>query len=78
MKRPSQAIYTRIVIFVSVLAVLAFSIAYTNYVERQSSRKFCATVVLVNDAYRQQPPTSDLGRQLAKDYEQLRSDLHCD
>jgi len=44
---------------------------------RDSERKLCAIVILSDDAYRQNPPTSETGKALAKNFSVLRKDLGC-
>lgn len=44
---------------------------------RQSERKLCDIVVLSDDAYRQTPPVTELGRKQAANFAKLRRDLGC-
>jgi Flp pilus assembly pilin Flp len=70
-------IYALILTLIAVLAVGAMSIVYANHVATASNRNWCSLVVTLDDAYRQQPPQSDLGRKIAADMHQLRARLHC-
>lgn len=45
--------------------------------DRESSQKWCAVVVTLDDAYRQLPPTTATGRRLAEEIAKLRKDFGC-
>lgn len=59
----SRAVYTAIVIFITMVALALANIAYTNHVDgladernKQRARDFCDVVVLIDDRNRQVPP----------------------
>ena len=71
--------WSRLVFVVTVLALALSGIWYTNYVDRQSDKKWCELLTLIYTAQKDQPPSPDervnaYRRQIA----QLRHDLHCD
>lgn len=53
------------------------SMVYANRVARESERRWCGLITTLDDAYREHPPQSDAGRQVAADIAHLRIDLGC-
>lgn len=67
-----------------VLSVV-FTLAVQSRGEREDEQirheqdlRWCRIVMMLDDAYRANPPTTDLGRDLAVEYRQLRAALGCD
>jgi len=84
----SQKRYAIIVVFLSVIALLAVNVAYTNWVNdkaiertRQSQemqiQHFCEVVGTLNNTYHQFPPTTVTGRELAAEMSTLYNSLGC-
>lgn len=69
--------YALAVIVLSTLTMALLAIGIAQHTARESERKWCSIVVTLDDAYRQTPPSSTVGRQLAADMAQLRRDLGC-
>jgi hypothetical protein len=72
----------------SMLAVALAGLTYTSHVQRQadrrhdqivrdSERKWCEFVVVLDDAWSATPPQSPLGRQVAASLHTLRIDFGC-
>lgn len=55
----------------------ATAMVYANRVARDSERRWCGIVVAQDDAYRQQPPSTPAGRNIAEALSRLRSDFGC-
>jgi hypothetical protein len=72
-----QSAYMLIVIFVSALAASMSAVLYAGHVDRESNKKWCNLVVRLDDTYRTQIPTSQLGRDIANEFKQLRQDFDC-
>lgn len=72
-----KASYANIIAFVGVMIAMVFSIIYTNTVDTHTERKFCALLNQFAHVYEDTPPTTDLGRQVAAQYETLRQQLGC-
>lgn len=60
------------------------AIMYANHVGDQAYnrsqtnlRQLCSIVVTLDDTYRQTPPTSELGRKIAAEFDALRVHLGC-
>ena len=70
-------LYGLILLFFTVIAVGINSIWYANHVQRQNNQKWCSLVSTMDDAYRQQPPTSPTGRKIAADMHALRREFGC-
>lgn len=69
--------YMLIVIFVSSIAGSGVAILYAGHVDRQSNQRWCGLVVRLDDTYREKTPTSELGRDIANEFKQLRHDFGC-
>lgn len=63
--------------FATMLVMTALNIFYADHLNRQSNNNFCDIVVTVNDAYRDNPPSTDLGRKLQQNYADLERRLQC-
>jgi hypothetical protein len=72
-----SVLYLAILALVAAVLVGVNSIVYANHVAQQSNRNWCALVSNLDDAYRQNPPTSPVGRQIAADMHNLRVRLGC-
>jgi hypothetical protein len=62
------------------LALLAVGVVAIGVERRDSAvnqRKFCKVVGTMDDSYRETPPTTVAGRNLADSIAQLRQDLGC-
>lgn len=67
-----------LVALVAVLALMtAANLLWTSYQVGANNRKWCATVVLIDSAYRSKPPATPTGRELATDFGQLRRGFGC-
>ena len=75
--RTRVGLYTLILLFFTVIVIGINSIWYANHVAQQNNRKWCSLVVTMDDAYRQQPPTSPTGRKVAADMAALRRQFGC-
>jgi hypothetical protein len=69
--------YAVVVAFIACVSIAGSSVAYANYVQRESDRKWCKLVTTLDDAYRGQPPTTAAGKNVAESIAQLRRDLGC-
>lgn len=69
--------YLLIVIFASAMAASMSAILYAGHVDRQSNQKWCNLVVRLDDTYRTQTPASQLGKDIANEFKQLRQDFDC-
>jgi hypothetical protein len=72
-----SVLYAVMTLLVAVLAVGVNSIWYANRVAQQSNHNWCDLITAMDDAYRQTPPASPLGRKLAADMHNLRQRLGC-
>lgn len=69
--------YAIAVAFFAVVAIALAGVVYTSYVQRQSERKWCSVVSTLDDAYRETPPATAPGRNLAASIADLRRELGC-
>lgn len=71
--------YLLAMIYVSILAVVGVTIWYTGYSADQNNRKWCGVLRVYHDAYASNPPpTTQAGRDIQRQLEQLYSDFRCD
>ena len=79
--------YNRIIPYISMFCILIGCIVYTNHVgnaavrasERalhQSQQQLCSVLLPVNDLY--QKSTTELGKQLAAQFQELVNTYHCE
>lgn len=61
----------------TVILAAGSSLLGTVVLTHRSERKLCDIVILSDDTYHQNPPTSDLGRKQAENFSKLRTDLGC-
>jgi hypothetical protein len=73
-----RVLYALIVVIALQLAVAVNGIWYANKVARDSEEKWCAIITSLDDAYRQQPPSTDTGRRIAAEMHELRASLKCE
>jgi len=64
------------VLFFAVL-VGAGSVVYSNHVAAESQRKWCSLISTMDEAYSATPPTTEIGRKLARDIKSLRAEFDC-
>lgn len=69
--------YLLVVIFVSALTASLSAIFYAGHVDRESNQKWCNLVVRLDNTYREKIPASELGRDIANEFKQLRQDFSC-
>ena len=60
--------------------VVGLGIFYTNQVDRQNRRDWCALIVEFDNAYRESstPPATETGRRIARLMHERRQTLECD
>jgi hypothetical protein len=69
--------YSLLVLFVVILSTMVFNVWYTNHVQQVANQRWCALMVGMDDAYRQVPPTTPTGRNVAAEIHRLRRSLGC-
>jgi hypothetical protein len=60
-------------LFIGVIA----SFQYTDFVDRRSNQRWCGIVALFNSAYVENPPTTNLGKEIAVAMLNLETDFSC-
>lgn len=78
-QRLSQPVngYGLIVILFTCIGLVAAALAISLSVARGSARQFCDIVVAQSDAYRESPPQTPAGVNVARRMEALRASLGC-
>lgn len=69
--------YGLAIVLIVCISLTGASLAISLAVARNAVRQFCDIVVTQTDSYRQTPPTTDAGRNLAGKFETLRERLEC-
>jgi hypothetical protein len=77
MMNPRRLVYALVAVVVSMLGVGLIVIVYAKHIDEESNRHWCGVVSTLDDAYTQNSPTTDIGRYLAREFKQLRSDFDC-
>lgn len=72
-----STVYVLVVIYLSMAAMVAASILYSNYVSRVNEQKWCHLLVTLDSSYRANPPQTPAGRNVAADIHRLLADLRC-
>lgn len=62
---------------VSIILAVIGGIWYTDRTARESERKWCEFITVLDDAWSSSPPQSQLGRAVAGSLHKLRSDFDC-
>lgn len=75
MRRPSW--YTVAAMLASSIVTASVALVVALHVNAESDRKWCSVVVTLDDAWTQTPPTTPAGRNLARDFHELRRRLDC-
>lgn len=75
-KRPVTT-YHLMVILVVCMSLCALSLAVSLRVNRNTEEKFCATAVTWDRGYQEVPPTTESGRNQARNAADLVKRLHC-
>jgi hypothetical protein len=77
-RRPSQPVwYSLLAMLVSMVVLTTAGIVYTNRATRESERKWCEFITVLDDAWSSTPPQSTLGRAVAASLHKLRTDFGC-
>jgi hypothetical protein len=66
-----------IFLFCLSVALAGFCLIFTAHAVSSNNRKWCSTIVLIDDAYRSRPPSTPTGRKLAGDFGVLRREFGC-
>lgn len=81
---PQKLVYALIVVFVTSFALAVANVLYTDHVNaeaehrnQQRAREICGLISTFDDAYRDNPPTTDLGRHIAAEMHTYRVGLGC-
>lgn len=70
--------YALLVSFLACITVMLGSVMYANHVAQESERKWCRVVTTMDDAWKDRPPPSSSGQQLAEEIRRLRAEFRCD
>jgi hypothetical protein len=75
---PRQPIwYSLVAVVVSMILLTVLGAWYTNRTAAESERKWCELLGVMDEAYSSSPPRTEIGRQLARAMNKLRSDFGC-
>lgn len=74
---PKRLIYTWLLSITIIFIMVLGAYQYANYVDRSSNQRWCALILLFNDSYRENPPTTELGRTIASEMLKIQKDFSC-
>jgi hypothetical protein len=70
--------YVLVAIYVSMFAMTMASVQYTRWSADQNNRRWCGVLRVYHEAYQLNPPPStQAGRDIQAQLEQLYTDFHC-
>lgn len=69
--------YSLIMIFLASVTSALAAIMYAKHVDNESNQRWCGLVVRLDDTYREKPPGTELGRDIATEFQKLRHDFGC-
>lgn len=70
-------IYVLLVQLLSIAVMVTFVFEYTQRQITENDRKFCAAIASVDDAYTENPPTTQAGKNIAERWHELRAEFQC-
>lgn len=80
----ARAVYATIVVFVTLVGLVLVGVQYVDHVDHRSeqrnidrAREICGLISVLDDAYRDTPPTTPLGRNVASEVHAYRLKLGC-
>lgn len=77
-KLSASTVYLLVIIYVSMVALTAANILYTNHVAQQSERRWCGVLAVYHQAYADNPPpTTQAGKDIKTQLERLYTDFGC-
>lgn len=74
---PRKLMITWIASFICMVIMTSASIQWAYYIDKRSNQRWCGLVVLFNDAYRVNPPSTSLGKKIALEMLQLQTEFSC-
>ena len=74
---PRRGWYQWAAMLASSLLAAGGAVLISVHVNAESERKFCSIVETLDSSYRQQPPTTPSGRNVAANIAELRRSLNC-
>lgn len=72
-----RLVYTWVASTVVMFVLILASFQYTNYVDRRSNGYWCGIVLLFNSTNQKEPPKTDTGRVLFKEFSKMRKGFKC-
>lgn len=74
---PKRLVYLIVVTLVTAMLSPFGTIVYVNYVDRKNRGDWCELIVVFDDSYKANPPTTPTGQQVAQLMERRRHSLGC-
>lgn len=63
--------------YATALLFIGLATLWANYIDKRSNQRWCGIVVMFDDTYKETPPTTPLGQNLATEFKILRQDFKC-
>jgi len=77
-KARARLIYGLVTVILVMLVLTGVNYWLVAYKTHESERKWCAIIVALDDAYRATPPKTDIGKNLAQQFVDLRQEFGCE
>jgi hypothetical protein len=78
MTKDRRLLWSLLSTFVAALAVSVFSVVYSGQTAAENNRQWCELLTTLDTTYASTPPTTDLGKRVAKSINDLRESFGCD
>jgi len=75
---PKKLIRAWIASMVCMIIMTGASVQWAYYIDERSNRRWCGIVNLFNQAYKENPPPTEVGRKISKEMLIIRDKFHCE
>jgi hypothetical protein len=74
---PRRLMYTWVASFVCMVIMTGLSVEYASYTDNRSNHRWCGLVKLFNEAYKENPSPTPLGKNIASEMHRIYKEFHC-
>jgi hypothetical protein len=72
-----RAIFAALTVFICMFLGVIGAFQYANYVDMRSNQRWCEIVILFNESYKENPPTTATGAEIARAMLNLSKEFKC-
>jgi hypothetical protein len=74
---PRKLVTAWVVSFITMLVMVCATIQWAYYIDKRSNQRWCGLVKLFNEEYKKEPPTNDLGKNIAREMLKIQNSFGC-